>query len=77
MAPKTKAAIFIAITLAWWGLGILSASAGNWLVAAADFLAGGVTAAFAYRSTHPRLPKGTAAQQRGGVKELRAPRPPK
>lgn len=71
MSPRTKAAIFIAIALAWFGLAVVSLVAGNWLVALVDVLAGSVMVFFAYRSTHPPL------GPHGEIKPLRAPRPPR
>ena len=69
MSPKTRAAIFIAIALAWFGLAVVSLVNGQWLVAVVDVVAGVVMVAFAYRSTHPRTPSATE------IKQLRAPRP--
>lgn len=71
MSPRTKAAIFIAIALAWFGLAAVSLAAGNWLVALVDVLAGSVMVFFAYRATHPPL------GPHGEIKPLRAPRPPR
>jgi hypothetical protein len=79
MSRRTRAAIFIALSLAWWGLAAVSLAAGNGWVAAIQFVAGAATAAFAYRMTHPRKPAkgGPPDGRRSGVKELRAPRPPR
>lgn len=71
MAPRTKAAIFIAIALAWFGLAAISLANGYWLVALVDLLAASVMVFFGYRSTHPG--GRTATPDR----PLRAPRPPR
>lgn len=85
MSPRTRASIFIVIALAWWGLAAMSLAAGQWLLGTLDLIAGAATAAFAYRTTHPRRPRAGAGTGTGTpssrpkdqVKELRAPRPPK
>jgi len=79
MSPRTKAAIFIAIALAWCGLAAISvgqamkpdASAAYWLVPIVDLTAAAVMIFFAYRTTHPNVPIATVD------KPLRAPRPPR
>ena len=71
MAPRTRAAIFIAIALAWIGLAAISLANGYWLVALVDLAVAGVMIAFGYRATHPRQPSGSE------IKPLRAPRPPR
>ena len=71
MSPKAKAALFIAIALAWLGLAAVSLLNGQWLVALVDVFAASVMVFFGYRATHP--PGGTAE----AIKPLRAPRPPR
>ena len=70
MSPRVRAVVFIAITLAFWGLAAANLAVGRWLIGALYVVVGFVTAFFAYRSTHPRRPAGPA-------KPLRAPRPPR
>jgi hypothetical protein len=71
MSPRTKAAIFIAIALVWFGLAAISAMNGYWLVALVDVLAAAVMIFLGYRTTHPNVPTATA------TRPLRAPRPPR